>query len=191
MQDVFTKGLPMRAPSSSPTRWFWLLSGLVAEEERPATSRLKLQIAMPEEVGRASGAHSDVRSAESLAESYAEASAELALSMNDLRLERDRIQARLAEVKVALEMAEGGPAALDLEARALRVLETLARATEASSASLLLTLGGVPEILLLPPMVADPLTRTESGAAFLDGQRGLRQRKILSQCDWRDNAFIG
>ena len=154
------------------------LSGLAIEDERPTTSRLKLQIAMPEETGRASGAHADVRSAESLAESYAQASTELALAMNDLRLERDRAQARLAEVKAALETAAAGTAPLDLEARALRVLDILSRSVEASNASFFLTMGEVPEILLLPPLVADPMTRASAGAAFLETQYFLEQVEL-------------
>ena len=154
------------------------LRGLVMEEERPAASRLKLQIAMPEEAGRASGKAADVRSAESLAESYAQASAELALAMNDLRLERDRAQARLAEVQASLQMAAAGSAPLDLEARALRVLEILSRSVEASNASLFLTLGEAPEILLLPPLVADPLSRTPAGAAFLEAQYFLEEAEL-------------
>ena len=155
------------------------LSGLVTEDERPVASRLKLQIAMPEGAGRASGAHADVRSAESLAESYAQASAELALAMNDLHLERDRAQARLAEVQSALEMADAaGPTPFDLEARALRVLEILSRSVDASNASFFLTLGEAPEILLLPPLLADPLARTPGGAAFLEAQYFLEQVEL-------------
>jgi hypothetical protein len=155
------------------------LAGIVAEEERPGISRpLKVQVAMAEEVGRSAGAPADLRSAESLAESYAEASAELALAMNDLRLERDRVQARLTEVQVALEMAEAGPA-LDLEKRVLRVLEILAGSLDASSATFFLTLAEAPEVLLLPPLVVDPLARIPAGAAFLAGQIGLRQAQLF------------
>jgi signal recognition particle receptor subunit beta len=153
------------------------LSGVVIDEEQqPAASRpLKLQIAMGEEAGRAPTGPTDVRSAESLAESYAEASAELALAMNDLRVARDRAEARLAEIQVALEMAEAGTATLDLEARVLRVLEIVASAADASNASFFLTMGEVPEILFLPPLISDPLARIRAGTAFLAGQVGLRE----------------
>jgi len=36
----------------------------------------------------------------------------------------------------------------------------------------------VPEILLLPPLVSDPLTRLPSGSAFLGGQVGLRMAQL-------------
>jgi hypothetical protein len=91
-----------------------------------------------------------------------------------MRVDRDRVEARLAEVQMALEMAETGPDEFDLESRALRVLEILAGAADASNASLFLTLGEVPEVLFLPPMVADPLARLPAGAAFLAGHLGLR-----------------
>lgn len=155
------------------------LSGLTVEEERPAPSRLKMQIAMPEEAGRVPGPAGDVRSAESLAESYAQASSTLALAMSDLRIERDRAQTRLADVRAALQIAGGEAAPPDLEARSLRVLEILSRAVDATSASLFLTLGEVPEILLLPPLRSDPLARTRAGAAFLEAQRGLEEVELL------------
>ena len=154
------------------------LSGSVAEEEDPSARPLKLRIAMSEEAGRTTGAAADTRSAESLAESYAEASAELSLALNDMRLERDRIQGRLTEIQTALELAEDDSAPLDLEQRAQRVLGILAGAAGASNASFFLTLGDVPEVLMLPPLVSDPLSRLPSGAAFLGGQVGLRAAQL-------------
>ena len=154
------------------------LNGLAVEEERPAPSRLKMQIAMPEEAGRVPGPAGDVRSAESLAESYAQASSTLALAMSDLRTERDRAQTRLADVQAALQIAGGEAAPLDLEARSSRVLEILSRAVDATGASLFLTLGEVPEILLLPPLRSDPLARTRAGAAFLEAQRDLEEAEL-------------
>jgi signal recognition particle receptor subunit beta/GAF domain-containing protein len=154
------------------------LQGIALEEEKPGVDRpFKLQIPMPEEQGRSSSGPADVRSAESLAESYAQASAELGVAMHDLRLERDKAQSRLTEVRTALHFAEGGPGAPDIEARALRVLEILARAVDASNASFFLTLGPVPEVLLLPPLVADPLSRSAS-TTFLDGQRGTAEAQL-------------
>lgn len=154
------------------------LSGIVAEEETPSSRPLKLRIAMSEETGRATGGAADTRSAESLAESYAEASAELSLALNDMRLERDRIQGRLTEVQTALELAEEDTAPLDVERRAQRVLGILAGAAEASNASFFATLGDVAEVLLLPPLVSDPLARLPSGVAFLGGQVGLRMAQL-------------
>jgi hypothetical protein len=80
-------------------------------------------------------------------------------------------------VRTALQFAEGGPGVPDVEARALRVLEILARAVDASNASFFLTLGPVPEVLLLPPLVADPLSRSAS-TTFLDRQRGTAEAQL-------------
>jgi signal recognition particle receptor subunit beta len=155
------------------------LGGAAVEEERPGTARpLKLQIAMAEDASRPPGAQADPRSPEALAESYAEASTQLALAMNDLRLERDRIQARLGEVQVALQMAEAD-SGMNVEDRARRVLDILARAADASNASFFLTLTDVSEILVLPPLLADPLARLPAGSAFLAGQVGLREPQVF------------
>ena len=164
------------------------LAGVVPEEEAPAARPLKLQIPMPEEVGRA-GAAQDLRSAESLVESYAQAAADLGAALNDVRQERDTAQARLAEVQLALKMAEAGSAPLDVEARALRVLEILAVAADASNASLYLTLGEVPEILLLPPMVADPQARTPAGVALLEAQRQVADVQLVLAGEEADLAL--
>jgi signal recognition particle receptor subunit beta len=153
------------------------LKGVVVEEEKPGVDRpFKLQIPMPEEVGRSGSGPADIRSMESLAESYAQASAELGVAMHDLRLERDRAQSRLTEIRTALQLAEGAGVP-DVEARALRVLDILARAVDASNASFFLTLGAAPEVLLLPPLVADPLSRGAS-ASFLDRQRGTAEAQL-------------
>jgi len=156
------------------------LSGIVADDEPPGPSRPhKFQIPMPEETGRSAGGAAELRSAQSLAESYAEASAELGLALGDVRMERDRAQARLDEIQIALSMAEAGSATLDLEGRVLRVLEILLQAADASNASFFLTLSEVPEVLLLPPLVADPVARMPAGGAFLGGRLGQGDVELL------------
>jgi hypothetical protein len=133
---------------------------------------------MAGDASRALAGPPDPRSPEALAESYAEASTQLALAMNDLRAERDRAQARLSEIQTALQMVEAD-LALSFEDRARRVLEVLARAAEASNASFFLTLEDAAEILVLPPLLADPLARLPAGSAFLAGQVGLRDAQVF------------
>jgi signal recognition particle receptor subunit beta len=160
------------------------LAGVTAAEEpKPGSRPLKLQIPMPEEVGRTPGPAGDLRSAESLAESYAQASAELGLALNELRLERDRAQGRLTEIQLALSMAEAGSASMDLEGRALRVLQILAEAADASAASFFLTMTDASEVLVLPPLRADPMARVPAGAAFLEARRGQRKVELLLAAD--------
>ncbi len=68
-----------------------------------SSARHLLKLAMPEEVSRGAP---DARSSDVLAESYAQASTELGVRVNDLREERDLARARHAELKLALELAE-------------------------------------------------------------------------------------
>ena len=51
----------------------------------------------------------DVRSTESLTESYAQASAELGFAVSELREERDLLRVRLDEVQRALALATEDP----------------------------------------------------------------------------------
>jgi signal recognition particle receptor subunit beta len=153
-----------------------------AEPEDFATAEpaqyLKLQIAMAEETSRPPGVAGELRSAESLAESYAEASAELGSVVSDLREERERDHARLAEIRVALDLAEEGAGEMGLEDRAGRVLGIMMRAGDASNAALYFTAGEVPQVLVVQPLVADPLSRSRWGLAHLEQLRELREPKL-------------
>src|SRR5262245_51700955 len=136
---------------------------------------LKLQIAMAEETSKPAGMAGELRSAESLAQSYAEASAELGSVVSDLREERERAHTRLAEIRVALDLAEEGAGEMGLEDRAGRVLGILMRAGNASNAALFFTAGEVPQVLVVQPLVADPLSRSRWGLAPLEGLKGPRE----------------
>jgi hypothetical protein len=117
------------------------------------SARHLLKLAMPEEVSRGAP---DARSSDVLAESYAQASTELGVRVNDLREERDLARARLAELKLALELAEQPAGEGEVEDRAQRILTILMRSAEAANASLLLTTTDPPQIMVLPPLVSDP-----------------------------------
>src|SRR5262249_21595607 len=136
---------------------------------------LKLQIAMAEETSKPAGMAGELRSAESLAQSYAEASAELGSVVSDLREERERAHTRLAEIRVALDLAEEGAGEMGLEDRAGRVLGILMRAGNASNAALFFTAGDAPQILVVQPLVADPLSRSRWGLAHLEELKELRE----------------
>jgi len=139
------------------------------------SQHLKLRIAMPEERKPAGGGGNEVRSAESLIESDALAAAELGLVASELREERDRARARMSEVRAALALNEQGAAGADLEARAARVLKILQRSAGASNAALVLTVSGAPQVHLLPPLGADPMSRTQWGVKRLDELREERE----------------
>lgn len=140
-----------------------------------ASARHLLKLAMPEEVARGAP---DARASDVLAESYAQASTELGVRVNDLREERDLARSRLAELKLALELAEQPPAEGEVEDRAQRILSILMRSAEAANASLLLTTTDPPQIMVLPPLVTDPLARTSWGAVHLHELRELAEPRL-------------
>jgi signal recognition particle receptor subunit beta len=131
-----------------------------------APSRHLLRIATSEEFGKTAAAAPDGRAGEALAESYAQASTELGLQLEDVRQERDLFRSRLTELRLALELAEQRSEG-EVEDRAQRILTILMRSAEASNATLLLTSSEPPQVLVLPPLVSDPLARTRWGALHL------------------------
>jgi hypothetical protein len=132
---------------------------------------------MPEDSQRSSSA-SDVRSAESLVETYAEASAELGFVVSDLREERDLAKVRLEQVRRALELATEGPGVTDIESRVRRILEVLIEAGGASGATLRLKATEAAQILTFPPLKVDPLSRTTAGAAHLEQIEDLAEPRL-------------
>jgi mutual gliding-motility protein MglA len=140
-----------------------------------ASTRHLLKLAMPEEVARGTP---DARASDVLAESYAQASTELGARVNDLREERDLARSRLAELKLALALAEQPAAEGEVEDRARRILSILMRSAEAANASLLLTTTDPPQVMVLPPLVSDPLARTSWGGAHLEELRDLDEPRL-------------
>jgi hypothetical protein len=156
--------------------------GLFGDE---ASARHLLKLAMPEEVSRGAP---DARSSDVLAESYAQASTELGVRVNDLREERDIARSRLAELKLALELAEQPAGEGEVEDRAQRILSILMRSAEAANASLLLTTTDPPQIMVLPPLVTDPLARTGWGATHLHELRDLAETRLEEGRELRELA---
>jgi signal recognition particle receptor subunit beta len=134
-----------------------------------------LKLAMPEELSHGAP---DARAGDVLAESYAQASTELGVRVNDLREQRDLARSRLTELKLALELAEQAPGEGEVEDRAQRILSILARAADAANASLLLTTTDPPQIMVLPPLVTDPLARSSWGAVHLHQVRDLAEARL-------------
>ncbi len=169
-----------------------LAGGVVEEEEEVVTvdmpdealyseessARHLLRLAMPEEAGTTAASAPDGGAGALLAESYAQASTELGLRVTDLREERDLARARLAELKAALELAEQKAGEGEVEDRAQRILGILMRSADAAAASLLLTTTDPPQILVLPPLVTDPLARTRWGALHLHELRDLAEARL-------------
>ena len=139
---------------------------------------LKVRVPTAEDSGRGVAGGPDVRSTDSLTESYAQASAELGFAVSELREERDLLRVRLDEVQRALELATEDPGKTDVEERLQAILRVLVKAGGASGATLMLFTGEAPQVLALPPLQSDPLSRTTWGAAHLEGARGLTEPQI-------------
>jgi signal recognition particle receptor subunit beta len=149
---------------------------------------LKVRIPTPEEAPRGGPPSTEVRSPQSLAESYAEASAELGFVVNDLREERDLAQVRLEQVRRALELATEAPGGTDVEERIRRILRVLLRAGGATGATLLLSTADTLQVLALPPLTGDPLSQTTWGAHQVEAFRQLSDPSLKEAADSVDLA---
>jgi signal recognition particle receptor subunit beta len=143
-----------------------------------ASARHLLKLATPGDTGTTAASAADSGASAVLAETYAQASTELGQRVSELREERELARARLAEVRVALEMAEQKAEEGEVEDRAQRILAILQRSVGAAGASLLLTTTEPPQVLVLPPLVTDPLARTHWGALHLHEMRALAEAQV-------------
>jgi hypothetical protein len=91
--------------------------------------------------------------------------------VDDLREERDLARLRLDEVRRALELATEDPGDTDIQERVRRILRVFVKASGADGATLWLSYGESGQVLSLPPLVADPLSRTVWGTTRLEELR--------------------
>lgn len=130
--------------------------------------------------GKGHGDRLDNRSPEAVAESYAEASAELGIAVAEMREERDQAQVQLEEVQRTLEVAHDLVEAGSFDQGVMRALSCLAEASEATHATLLLrTEAGGWNARPLPPLKSDPLLATPAGTAWLDGQAASEEPRLV------------
>jgi hypothetical protein len=169
--SMFGKGSVGQAESEDEVITVDLPEEALFNEETP--TRQLVRVSMPDDSGKTAASAADPGASAVLAETYAQASTELGLRVTDLRDERDAARARLAEVRAALELAEQKAEEGEVEDRAQRILAILMRSAGAANASLLLTTTDPPQILVLPPLVTDPLARTRWGALHLHDLRDL------------------
>jgi len=152
-------------------------------EDAPAepperVEHLKVRVPTADDSGRGGPVGSDARATESLTESYAQASAELGFAVSELREARDLLRVRLDEVHSALELATEDPGQTAVEERLQAILRVLVKAGGASGATLMLFTSEAPQVLALPPLQSDPLSRTSWGASHVEGARGLTAPQI-------------
>jgi len=149
-----------------------------AEPAAAPIEHMKVRIFTPQDAPVAGSVGADSKASDVLAESYAEASAQLGIAVNELREERDLLRVRLDEVQRALELATEAPGETDVEARVRAILQVLVTGASASGATLLLYTGEAAQVLALPPLVADPLSRTIWGTSHVEGQRTLAEPQL-------------
>ena len=144
-----------------------------ALEAAETVEHLKVRVPTFEDSNREVSAGPEIRSTDSLTESYAQASAELGFLVSELREERDLLRVRLGEVQRALDLATVAPGKTGVEARLQAILSVLVKAGGASGATLLLYTGDTSQVLALPPLQSDPLSRTTWGVDHLEEAKAL------------------
>jgi hypothetical protein len=134
--------------------------------------------------GRGPEGRLDSRSPEAVAESYAEASAELGIAVAEMREERDQAELRLEEVQRTLEVAHDLVEATSFDQGVMRALSCLAEAAEATHATLLVrTAAEGWEARPLPPLQSDPLLAAASAAGWLDEQAASKEPRRVEAGD--------
>ncbi|HSD27194.1 MAG TPA: GTPase domain-containing protein, partial [Vicinamibacteria bacterium] len=149
-----------------------------ALEAAEDVEHLKLRVPTAEEPLRETPGGPEIRSTDGLTESYAQASAELGFLVSELREARDLQAARLDEVRQALELATEGLGRIAVEDRLEAILKVLVKAGGASGATLLLFSGESPQVLALPPVKDDPLSRTTWGKAHVEEAKDLTEPRL-------------
>ena len=138
---------------------------------------LKVRVPTADDSGRGTPAGAVARP-DSLTESYAQASAELGFAVSELREERDLARVRLEEVQRALELSTEAPGTTGVEDRLQAILRVLVKAGGATGATLLLFTGESTQVLALPPLRSDPLSRTTWGVAHLEDSKKLTAPRL-------------
>jgi hypothetical protein len=139
---------------------------------------LKVRVPTAEEQPREAPPGPETRAPDALTESYAQASAELGFLVSELREARDLLRVRLGEVRQALELSTEAPGKTEVEARLRAILKVLVRAGGAAGATLLLFGGESPQVLPLPPLETDPLSRTTWGAEHVEEAKALTEPRL-------------
>ena len=150
-----------------------LTDGTVRHVEGSAHRRVRVTTQEDTRAPAAPGAQE--RSPDSLAASYAEASAELGFVVSDLREERDAASRRLEEMRQALDLATDASGATDADAQLRSITQLLMRAGGASGATLRVTTGEAGRNVVLPPLATDPLSRTPWGEAHVEALHELSE----------------
>jgi mutual gliding-motility protein MglA len=138
-----------------------------------ASAHRKLKIALAEDFPRPPlTAAQNSRLQESLAESYAEASAELTVASGELREERDLLRRQLDDVRTVLGVASSITSGLDVPGGLMRGLECLVGAGAATTGSFVLPAPGTAfRALTRKPLAADPVLRSRKGLDILASYR--------------------
>jgi hypothetical protein len=157
--------------------------------DEPASARPPTPVRLQPKVikiapGKGPGDRLDSRSPEAVAESYAEASAELGIAVAEMREERDVAELKLEEVQRTLEVASDLVDAASFDQGVMRALSCLAEAGEATHASLLVrAAAGGWEARALPPLQSDPLLDSAATREWLEERAAGGEPRLVEASD--------
>jgi len=165
---------------------------LTAEGGVHAPEHRKLRIQMAEDFPRpphTAAQHAKVQ--ESLAESYAEASAELSVANAELREERDLARAQLDQVRRTLAMGDELAWGTGIAPALGKALACFAEAGGTPSATFLLSgADGGFKGLLKPPMKEEPVLKSTQGLQFLEQFTGDENPTLVRGEDMHEASLV-
>jgi hypothetical protein len=137
----------------------------VAPPDPWAAVRRSVKVTLPEEAVKMAGAGPDARANETLVESYAQASAQLSVAIEELREERDLMRRRFEDLQQILISAQELIAGQPLEPTLRSILGRMAESVNADQASFLLQEGDhLRAAALRGGLASDPLLHVAAGA---------------------------
>jgi hypothetical protein len=128
--------------------------------------RRSVKVTLPDEAVKMAGAGPDARANETLVESYAQASAQLSVAIEELREERDLMRRRFEDLQQILVSAQELIAGQPLEPTLRSILGRMAESVNADQASFLLLEGdhSLRAAALRGGLASDPLLHVPAGA---------------------------
>jgi hypothetical protein len=158
----------------------------------PAAEHRKVRIQMSEDFPRpplSAAQHAKVQ--ESLAESYAEASAELSIANAELREERELARRQLDQIRRILSVGDELAWGTGVAPSLAKALECFSEAGGTAYATFLLaTASGSYKGVLKPPLKEEPLLRTRQGLQLLEQYLGDENPSLVRGEDMHELAQV-
>jgi hypothetical protein len=151
----------------------------------------KIRITMDETPHATPTPEAQARTQSALVESYAEASTELGVVASELREERDRLQARVDQIRRAMDICDEIAAGQAVVSNLVRAMGCLAEAGGSTYASFLLPApGGTFRPLVRAPLGEDPMVMTADGLEILSTFREDKKPVVAQASDTPNLAEV-